>query len=106
MLPCSGRLWTIAFCTRFVVSCSRSAYEPMVGGHVAGGLDGEAAFFCAGEERFGGFFRYEGQKRLGSSAAARKTPLVRGDLPAGTVTFLFTDVEGSTKLLHELGTEA
>jgi predicted ATPase/class 3 adenylate cyclase len=26
-------------------------------------------------------------------------------LPAGTVTFLFTDVEGSTKLLNELGTE-
>ena len=26
--------------------------------------------------------------------------------PAGTVTFLFTDVEGSTKLLHELGAEA
>jgi predicted ATPase len=25
------------------------------------------------------------------------------ELPAGTVTFLFTDVEGSTKLLHELG---
>ena len=24
-------------------------------------------------------------------------------LPAGTVTFLFTDIEGSTKLLHELG---
>ena len=24
-------------------------------------------------------------------------------LPAGTVTFLFTDVEGSTRLLHELG---
>ena len=29
--------------------------------------------------------------------------LVRRDLPSGTVTFLFTDVEGSTKLLHELG---
>jgi class 3 adenylate cyclase len=28
------------------------------------------------------------------------------DLPAGTVTFLFTDVEGSTKLVHELGAEA
>jgi predicted ATPase/class 3 adenylate cyclase/Flp pilus assembly protein TadD len=28
---------------------------------------------------------------------------VRGDLPSGTVTFLFTDVEGSTKLLNELG---
>src|SRR5687768_826624 len=28
------------------------------------------------------------------------------DLPTGTVTFLFTDIEGSTKLLHELGAEA
>ena len=27
------------------------------------------------------------------------------ELPSGTVTFLFTDVEGSTKLLHRLGTE-
>jgi class 3 adenylate cyclase len=27
------------------------------------------------------------------------------DLPAGTVTFLFTDIEGSTRLLHELGPE-
>jgi predicted ATPase/class 3 adenylate cyclase len=33
------------------------------------------------------------------------TPVSRR-LPAGTVTFLFTDVEGSTKLLHELGDEA
>ena len=30
---------------------------------------------------------------------------MRRDLPAGTVTFLFTDVEGSTKLLDELGAE-
>ena len=30
---------------------------------------------------------------------------VRLDLPSGTVTFLFTDVEGSTRLLHELGQE-
>ncbi len=28
------------------------------------------------------------------------------ELPSGTVTFLFTDVEGSTKLLHALGDEA
>jgi predicted ATPase len=30
---------------------------------------------------------------------------MRSDLPSGTVTFLFTDVEGSTKLLHELGAD-
>src|ERR671922_1599115 len=30
---------------------------------------------------------------------------MRTDLPAGRVTFLFTDIEGSTKLLHELGPE-
>jgi predicted ATPase/class 3 adenylate cyclase len=31
---------------------------------------------------------------------------VREDLPTGRVTFLFTDVEGSTPLLHELGDQA
>ena len=31
---------------------------------------------------------------------------MRAELPTGTVTFLFTDVEGSTKLLHSLGAEA
>jgi predicted ATPase/class 3 adenylate cyclase len=31
---------------------------------------------------------------------------VRRELPSGSVTFLFTDIEGSTKLLHELGAEA
>jgi predicted ATPase/class 3 adenylate cyclase len=30
---------------------------------------------------------------------------MRSELPAGTVTFLFTDVEGSTQLLHELGAD-
>ena len=30
---------------------------------------------------------------------------VRADLPRGTVTFVFTDVEGSTRLLRELGAE-
>jgi predicted ATPase/class 3 adenylate cyclase len=32
--------------------------------------------------------------------------VMRAELPMGAVTFLFTDVEGSTKLLHELGAEA
>jgi predicted ATPase len=31
---------------------------------------------------------------------------MRHDLPSGTVTLLFTDVEGSTKVLHELGAES
>ncbi len=31
---------------------------------------------------------------------------MRPELPSGTVTFLFTDVEGSTQLLHELGAES
>ena len=31
---------------------------------------------------------------------------MRSDLPSGTVTFLFTDIEGSTTLLHEVGPEA
>ena len=30
---------------------------------------------------------------------------MEGGLPAGTVTFLFSDVEGSTRLLYELGEE-
>ena len=30
---------------------------------------------------------------------------MRPDLPTGTVTFLFTDIEGSTRLLHALGPE-
>ena len=31
--------------------------------------------------------------------------MARSELPSGTVTLLFTDIEGSTKLLHELGVE-
>jgi predicted ATPase/class 3 adenylate cyclase len=31
---------------------------------------------------------------------------MRAELPSGTVTFLFTDIEGSTRLLHELGPDA
>jgi predicted ATPase/class 3 adenylate cyclase len=38
--------------------------------------------------------------------AVSHDPLVRADLPSGTVTFLFTDIEGSTGLLDELGPDA
>jgi predicted ATPase/class 3 adenylate cyclase len=37
--------------------------------------------------------------------SAARNPWAVGDLPRGTVTLLFTDVEGSTRLLHELGPE-
>ncbi len=40
---------------------------------------------------------------LGGLALAGMMTPVRRDLPRGTVTFLFTDVEGSTKLLHDRG---
>jgi class 3 adenylate cyclase len=38
--------------------------------------------------------------------AVSHDPLVRADLPSGTVTFLLTDVEGSTRLLDELEPDA
>ena len=31
---------------------------------------------------------------------------MRAELPSATVTFLFTDIEGSTRLLHALGPDA
>ena len=40
-----------------------------------------------------------------AASAAHHAP-VRRDLPSGTVTFLFTDMEGSTKHLHALGADA
>jgi class 3 adenylate cyclase len=36
-------------------------------------------------------------------ALAGMMTLVQRNLPSGTVTFLFTDVESSTRLLHERG---
>jgi predicted ATPase/class 3 adenylate cyclase len=42
---------------------------------------------------------------LERAAADRDAVRVRTALPTGTLTFLFTDVEGSTRLLRELGAE-
>jgi len=44
--------------------------------------------------------------RLARSLLSADDPHVRPELPTGTVTFLFTDVEGSRSLLNELGAEA
>jgi len=38
-------------------------------------------------------------------AGSHHRPVGTSNLPSGTVTFLFTDMEGSTRLLHELGAE-
>ena len=46
----------------------------------------------------------EGPRRDGSVPSSRH--VVRADLPTGTVTLVFTDIEGSTKLLHQVGPEA
>src|SRR6266550_2105189 len=51
--------------------------------------------------------RYRMAARLWrGSVLWRKMVGVPRNLPAGTVTFLFTDVEGSTRLLNDLGAEA
>ena len=57
--------------------------------------------FLEGDEELGG------SESLDHSARpAHDLCCMRPKLPTGTVTFLFTDVEGSTRLLHEVGTEA
>src|SRR5262249_503084 len=43
--------------------------------------------------------------RSGAARRSRSSSSVRTELPAGTVTFVFTDVAGSTRLLAELGAE-
>ena len=40
---------------------------------------------------------------MGAVEHSRKLRVSTPELPSGTVTFLFTDIEGSTRLLHELG---
>jgi predicted ATPase/class 3 adenylate cyclase/DNA-binding XRE family transcriptional regulator len=73
-----------------------------------------AALGLSEEERtafVGGARRGAGQVTLAASAASppsphpgeSTTPVVA--LPTGTVTFLFTDLEGSTRLLQQLGTK-
>ena len=59
-----------------------------------------SAFRAGSSERPGCSFPVTSTLPLSHDAAMRR------EFPTGTVTFLFTDVEGSTKLLHELGAEA
>jgi predicted ATPase/class 3 adenylate cyclase len=44
-------------------------------------------------------------RRLDHRLTARHHAIMRDDLPTGTITFLFTDIEGSTRLLQALGAE-
>src|SRR3954447_21251462 len=45
------------------------------------------------------------RRRPEATAHLSDTPTMTRALPAGTVTLLFTDIEGSTRLLRELGTD-
>ena len=60
-VPPAGRLWTMAFWTRFVTIRNRSAGEPLVG--VAPPVTSSVmpALFGEGKQRFGGFFGDEGE---------------------------------------------
>ena len=43
---------------------------------------------------------------VAAAAGRGENRRVRAELPTGTVTFLFTDIEGSTRLLHDVGAVA
>src|SRR3954469_17395247 len=45
------------------------------------------------------------RRRPEATAHLSDTPTMTRALPTGTVTLLFTDIEGSTRLLRELGTD-
>ena len=61
--------------------------------------------FLTGAEAPGGANRTAGVSQREVAGALFHDDGVRGDLPSVTVTFLFSDVEGSTRLLAELGAE-
>ncbi len=44
-----------------------------------------------------------GRRRMDGTAHSRYRTGLMAELPTGTVTFLFTDIEGSTRLLRRLG---
>jgi predicted ATPase/class 3 adenylate cyclase len=56
-----------------------------------------------GSEHPGGTFGAKATARAGDGDVGRPLFHARPALPSGTVTFLFTDVEGSTRLARELG---
>ena len=57
------------------------------------------------EDHIQGDLRWIRKGRLLLESTRERNPWAVGDLPRGTVTLLFTDLEGSTRLLHELGPE-
>ena len=82
------------------------AYDGCDGAAPAVGFDLELSALVRRDENLKTFCEHAHSMSI---APEPRPAIVRGmhrNLPSGTVTFLFTDVEGSTKLLHELGAEA
>jgi predicted ATPase/class 3 adenylate cyclase len=60
---------------------------------------------CAARLSRPGRVAHRAAQALEAPRAGGHSSAIRSNLPSGTVTFLFTDVEGSTRLLNELGAE-
>ena len=92
--------WSVKVAPRWRFSLTSSRWRP---NGRRGGQEGDH-----GDARRRPDLRRRHRARPADSLAAPPKPVASGglpmrELPTGTVTFLFTDIEGSTRLLEELG---